>query len=168
MESDLFQPMMLARLFELGKHKSPEWPPDDLKEILAHQLDTPLPDNLQPTSTLIEDQTNAGAHDRLREDAPHSFRHILLTDTPPIKLLIKMKDYVKGLRHTPDHPLPIEISTTLYYACISTAWMHTGSWITSADPQSIRSGLAWLTRQPWMDADLLALYRHTLDRMSQA
>lgn len=168
MDSELFHPTMLAQLFEIGQHDRANWTTEDLQGMLIHQLDTPLPDYLQPKAAWTSEQAISRPDGTSPQRTRHSFRQILLADTPPIELLKKMKNHVKGIRHNPDHPLPIEISTALYYACISAAWIHARAWISSTDAGSFRSGLTWLIDQSWVEPDLQQLYRSTLDQLMKA
>lgn len=162
MDSDWYNPVILAELLEIGRHREPTWSAEDLEQILEHQLDMELPEKLLPYLAK-NSHANPMGSDIVHS---HTFRQIIFSADASIDVLRSIKEYFKNLRHSTNHSLPTEVSTALYYAILAAAWIHLDTWISSVDPMSAQDGLIWLQQQPWIGGDLHQLYAAALQQIA--
>ena len=142
-------PHALSRMMDLDAIGAPNWRPEELADILRHQLSAPLLFDLKrlggDEGRRLEDMTRGGGP-RLE-----SFGDALHHPSPPVELLRMIKDFTKSSRTQPDGPLPADVATLLYYAAIGVARLRCGVRITELDDQRLRRGLSWAVAQPWAD-----------------
>jgi len=150
----------LAKLMDLGQSGQRLWQTEELGAILRHQLSAPVQFDLARI-----DQALAKKLRNLTEAEGlllRSFSDLLHHPTPPIELLVLLKDFAKACRNHPDGPLPEEIATLLYLASIAVAMMRAGRRITALDDEALRDGVKWLVDQTWVDDKTLSLFREFL------
>lgn len=136
----------LNRLIAFDAQGRALWPADELKSLLAQQLQSNLPD-LAP-----------GAD-------PLTLADLLHHPQPPLDLLRRVKDFAKFNRFDAASPLPPEVALLLYYGTIAVALIRLNQRITHLSDEDLRDGLAWVLRQPWVDERTLCLFRDGLDHL---
>ena len=129
-------PYSLADLMATGDDLETTWLPQDMKDIMQHQLDSPISD----------------------DNPPMSFRDLLLNDNPLVELLRKAKDFAKAHACHPDGPLPREIASVMYHAAILAAMLKCNERITSLSDQELIEGLEWLINCEWVDRQIRRLF----------
>lgn len=146
---------LLAKMMALDTHEESLWNPDDLGDVLEHQLNTALEADLAGL--------RPGLRGRLAElnaaDGPRitTFRDLFVHPRPPLELLELTKQFAKRCRSNRDAPLPEDIATVLYLAAIVAAITCLGARITKLSNEGMRHGLAWALRQTWLDETIRAL-----------
>mgnify|MGYP005834860563 FL=1 len=145
----LMDPEKLSRRF---------WQPEELGEILAHQLrarlKTDLPNLPELSPRPIEDSEAEAAGGAA---LPRTFGELLAHPRPPVEWLEAVKQFAKTLRAGGGAVLPEEIATVIYFAAIAAALARLGRRITSMDDASLRYSLDWALGQPWLDPATRAL-----------
>jgi hypothetical protein len=166
---DRSDPRRLASLFQAedeaaGGVAACPWGPDDLGEILRHQLAAPILFGPDPAA---DRPTGAGPGGAGKAPVPplSNFGDLLTHPAPPLELLRLTKEFAKASDTRPQCPLPKEVATALYYAAILAALLRHGQRITELSDRSLRSGAEWGLRQPWLPAQLRPLYQLGLDRL---
>lgn len=125
------------------------WQPDELADVLRHQLSAPLD---PPAAS---------------ETGPRTYAELLLTDAdPPTELLVRVKDWAKPMMGTsPCDPmsaeadLPTAVAGVVYFATIYAALVRKGERITQLPDATVRQGGRWALAQPWLDDRLVPLFR---------
>src|SRR5438128_2144482 len=146
----LSEPRALATLMGSTDETLGRWQPEELKEILRHQLESPLLFDLQ-------DVDAAGKFTLERWDcvvdgiALHSFGDLFKHPHPPISLLRLTKEFAKSSDTRKASALPPEVATVLYYAAILVARMRCGEKISTLDDKTLRDATDWTLRQPWLE-----------------
>jgi hypothetical protein len=131
------------------------WNPDELADILKHQLTAPLHVDLSRVG---------GAAGRLRELAEgrglvlKSFGDLLRHPQPPVALLKLMKDFAKACRLGRGSALPREISSVIYFTSIIAAMTRCSRRITRLDDNALRAAIEWALAQPWLDETSRAVF----------
>lgn len=148
----LMDPEKLSRRF---------WQPDELGEILAHQLRAPLRTDLPNLPELpprsIEGAGAEAESQPVGAALPETFGELLAHPRPPVEWLEAVKNFAKALRAGGGAVLPEEIATVLYFAAIAAALARLGRRITSMDDASLRYSFDWALGQPWLDPATRAL-----------
>src|SRR5256885_899385 len=109
-------------------HPAELWDTKDLAEMLSHQLTVPLPFLFapRPGEGSLPNATLGDA---------------LFGDHPSPRVLERLKEFAKASRWDPDAPLPPEIATVLYLACIAAAKVRCGTRISSIDDAGLAAGI---------------------------
>ncbi|MEF8788136.1 MAG: hypothetical protein V5A84_03620 [Planctomycetota bacterium] len=91
-----------------------------------------------------------------KQDPPiRTVRDLLLHPSPPVGVLIILKNAAKASRNSPEGPLSDRASTALYLAAIGIAWLRCRELITTLDIQSLDENLSWAARQSWDDPEII-------------
>lgn len=130
------------------------WNDKDLGDILRHQLAAPLIFDLGSTAGLGQDAGLASVNPGIT-----SFGELLTHPNPPLVLLKLSKDFAKASDKSVDAPLPPEIASMLYFACVAAALVRLGERITELDDQQLKKGLRWGAKQVWVSEETHALFR---------
>ena len=148
-------PQVLATLMNTeGDPRHGDWQPEELGEILQHQLDAPLLFDLGSVdggSREPADGDNDAAEVR-------SFGALFNHPNPPLGLLRLTKDFAKMSDRRVANPLPAEVATVLYYAAIAAAVLRHEQWISRIGQQKFNDGVAWVLRQQWVVGSLRDLF----------
>jgi hypothetical protein len=149
METEIYRtaPKSLSDLLGANVRNAPQWRPDELGDILRHQLEAPLLFDLRGSGIWQRASMTAAP----AAACPHSFGELLRHPSPPIDLLRLTKDFAKSSDLDPESPLPTEVATTLYYAAIVVAHLRHGQLITELEPGVVERGVEWALRRPWLD-----------------
>lgn len=151
--ADLTEFVPLAALFRMAPNAS------DLAACWRELTESDLLFDLGDASPELSSRI---AHDGL---APRSLGELVRRRGPTLDLLELAKQFAKSNRGNPDSPLPVEVSTALYYVAIAAALVAHGELITDLAHDSLRSGFEWLASQSWTDAASLALARQGRERL---
>jgi len=178
---DANEPQSLARMMHLDEGGEALWEPDELGAILQHQLDAPLEFDLSrlgpsPLASVRGPEKGtgpicrngpAGALHKLDlspfPNTIHTFRDLFHHPSPPVELLEWTKAFAKSCRSRDDGPVPDEVATVIYFLSIVTAMSRCGKRISQLDDQSLRYGLRWALKQPWVDEATKGCFRRALD-----
>ncbi len=153
----------LSRLANLDENAQDIWQPEELGDILRHQLNAPLAFDLttrEPRTQTVLDAVHATV-----AQPPRKFGDLFHHPHPPLDLLKLAKDFAKAHRNSPNSPLPHEIATVLYFASILVALSRHRQRITTLDNPSIRQGIEWVLNQTWVDDATRALFREGVKQL---
>ena len=128
---------------------------DDLRAILQRQLHTPLQAELAEAAAMTDHNSEIGS-------AQPTFADLLLQHNPPMKLLSAVKQFAKLHRKDPKSPLPADVATAIYFACLAAAVLSTQGEISELDDKATLEGFKWCQEQPWMDERIGALVREAI------
>jgi hypothetical protein len=146
---DNTEPSRLASIVDLDPSAQRLWEPDELAEILRHQLSVSV--RLDPAAVNsgqnLKPQTLVSPGGMTVD----SFAELLAHPDPPIELLIKLKDFAKANAAHPDSALPADVSKVLYYLAISVALLRCRRRITSMSDTDLAASLKWATDLPWLE-----------------
>lgn len=148
----------LARLLEDGP-VSP-WSPEDYEPLLAHELRTPLRDELD---RLARDPALPTADKAWLEK---SFAELFMHPEPPVPLLWEVKDFAKTQRLLGGH-LPQEVATVLYYAAVAVALCRRGERISSLTDSELVKGIEWVLARDWVHRKLKGVFTDARRRLGE-
>jgi len=153
----------LAALLGAGEEGLRLWQPEELAAIFRHQLAAPIQLDLGAF--------DAASAERLQREGAQrglllkSFADLFQHPSPPVDLLILIKDFAKANRDHPGSALPPEIAAVLYYASIAAALVRLNRRISSLSDVDLRRGLQ-LTLQPgWLDLPTRELLARALEKI---
>ena len=165
---DKTEPPRLAEMLSLDPAVSRAWRGDELSAILRHQLDAPLEFDLGDLSEdyaklAPPDQTAGSLHWRV------TFGQLLDHARPPLPLLERAKRFAKACRNHPDGPLPVEVATVLYFACIAVARLRCDGAprISALDDAALFEGMSWALSQDWLDERTRALFAGAVEHLQR-
>lgn len=150
-------PNNLAELLQIEKSSKGEWGDQEIEQIMKHQIDAPLPDEL---GRVYPEQT-----DSIREMAEscdpaiETIGQLLTHPAPPIDLLEKLKEASKAARRDKTSAMPVEVPTAIYFASIGAALVKRDELISNLDAPELQKGLAWTGNQDWVDEDVADIAR---------
>jgi hypothetical protein len=145
----------LADLLDIDEHSPRLWRDADLSQVLAHQLQTPLEEDLEGLAKPIPRAASA------RGRSP-TFGELFQVNRPALELLEMTKDFAKQQMAQQTIGLPTEVASVLYYASIAAALVRLSKRITTLDDGALRTGLEWVCDAPWVDAQVRDLCRSAL------
>jgi hypothetical protein len=128
------------------------WSPQELKEMLRHQLTAPLQFSLGTLSAEVSHQIKQAGIDPLL-----TLDQLLHDAHPTVELLNLVKRFAKMCRRDRQNPLPSEIVMLLYYASIAAALVRLDQAISNLESASLKRGMGWLIRQEWLTDELREL-----------
>lgn len=151
----------LSALFDVSADGGGQlWEDDELGAVLRHQLAVPIRADLRGLDPKLARRFDALAEPPDR--AVESFGGLLAHPNPPVEWLKAVKDFAKTCRARPHGPIPHEIATVLYFACLAAALVRGGARITSLADGALVGGFRWVADQPWVDDANRALAEEAL------
>lgn len=156
----------LAALMATGEEQSRLWRPDELAAIFRHQISTPMLvdlDNFDPHAA-AQLKLASAAQGLLLKSFSDLFHHA----TPPVELLLLVKDFAKANVDHPESGLPAEIASALYYTSIAAALVHLGTRISKLPDADLKRGLSWTREQSWLDEATKGLLAQALEKLPAA
>jgi hypothetical protein len=138
---------------------TPLWTPEELGDVLAHQLQVPLEEDLDRLDPAIAAALRAqplGGHKL------NTFGDLLRHPRPPSALLDGLKRFGKLHRHRESPAIGPSIATLLYYAAVLLARVRLDKRITAMNDTQIIEGVRWSLAQPWVDAETHAILQEAL------
>ena len=153
-------PPHLSAMLDLRDVHVHEWSPQELKEMLRHQLAAPLQLSLGALSAEVTHQAKEAAVDPLL-----TLDQLLSDVHPPVELLKLVKRFAKMCMRDRENPLPSEIVMLLYYASIAASLIRLDHPISELAPASLGRGLTWLSTQEWVTDDLRTLLQRGLEHV---
>jgi hypothetical protein len=148
-------PEVLASLMNVEDHPTHgDWLPQELGQILQHQLDAPLLFDL--SSIADPDRVSLVRH--AESGTVRNFGALFCHRDPPLALLRLTKDFAKSSDRRRSNPLPAEVATVLYYAAIIAALLRHGERISRIGEETLREGARWVLRQHWVAEPLRDLF----------
>lgn len=142
-------PTRLSAMLELGAPLRP-WEPGELTAVLRHQLSAPIDFN-PPAADDAGGPPGQAPGGVPAGPSQQTFGGLLADPSPPIELLVGLKNFAKPFVVTSKGPLPREIAAVLYYGAIVCAGSRCGRRITELDDASLRYGLEEMIRSDWLD-----------------
>jgi hypothetical protein len=150
----------LAALLALDDDTKHLCRPEELGDVLCHQLNAPLDLDL---GEMGEDAQAAIADCQHASERPlRTFGDLLSHPEPPLELLKRVKEFGKRHHRDPHSALPREIALFLYYASIVCALARCGKRITRLPDETLREGVEWFIGQPWISKASRALFRQPI------
>lgn len=155
---------VISTLLDFQMLQKQTWQPEELADILRHQLAAPLYLSLGNFSAevaqLVHQSTPA-------LDPLVSMKQLLHMPQPPVLLLRLVKRFSKHCLSNPNNPLPAGIVMLLYYAAIGIARTRSGQVISDLPAVELQRGLRWVSNQAWIDEETRVLLRETLKRLEE-
>jgi len=114
------EPRRLSSLIEERGDPTALWSPDEMSDVLRHQLEAPLAVDLALLDPEIDARLEA-----LRGHVPappRTFGELLRHPRPPLDLLVLVKEFGKRGRTKADPAIPPEVATVLYVTSIILAF----------------------------------------------
>jgi hypothetical protein len=133
------------------------WRPDELGEILKHQLEAPLVFDLGTSDSQATADDPPAATDPSGTRVSN-FGELFLHARPPLQLLRLTKRFAKTSDRRQANPLPEEVATVLYYAAIVAALLRHGERISRVSDSTLREGVDWVLEQEWVTGLLRGLF----------
>jgi hypothetical protein len=152
----------LSTMLEFHDVHRHAWGPQELREMLCHQLAAPLRLSLGTLSGEVAHQISEA---RPPVEPLLTLRQLLHHPQPPLELLKLVKRFAKLCRSDRHNPLPSEIVMLLYYASIAAALVRTKQQISGVGPTALHRGLTWLGAQPWVDDEMRSLLKEGLNHL---
>jgi len=150
----------LATLLDLSPDAERLWRDEELGALLRHQMTAPM------QVDLINLERGLALKVRNLAEAQgltlKSFGDLLAHPNPPVELLKITKDFAKACRLSPHSPVPREIASVLYFACIAAALVRCRRRITGLTNDALAEGFRWVLSQPWLDAPTRSLVEESL------
>jgi hypothetical protein len=165
---DKTEPPRLAEMLALdGARPGRVWRADELSAVLRHQLDAPLEFDLGDLSEEYAQLAPPGDAGSLHWRV--SFGELLHHARPPLVLLERAKRFAKACRNHPEGPLPVEVATVLYFACIVVARLRCdgGARISALDDATLVDGMRWALAQEWLDERTRELFAGAVEHLSK-
>jgi hypothetical protein len=161
---DRTEPPHLAEMLSIDPSRSQPWRPEELAAVLRHQLDTPIefevgrmdevPPDVAATITFGDLFRRDGAIGALGAHGAHGAHGAPIL----LALLERAKRFAKACKSRTDGPLPVEVATALYFACIVAALLRcNGARISALDDRSLLDGVQWALAQPWLSPEIREL-----------
>lgn len=157
-------PDRLAELLEQDASGTSVWRPEELADVLRHQLASVIMVDLNAESSSGGQQLC-----RLSEAEGlllKSYSDLLRHPVPPLALLRKVKDYAKTASATPNGPLPPEVGRVLYYACLACALVRRNEYMSTLKEDELRSGFTWVLGLDWAEPMIKELCAQALKTRS--
>jgi len=95
-------------------------------------------------------------------------RDLLLHPSPPVGVLIILKNAAKASRKDPQGPVPPRPATALYLAAIGMAWLRCGELITTLDIDDLDEKMPWAAGQTWGDPEVAEAIETVADQIGAA
>jgi len=152
----------VSTMLDFHQLQRQSWQPQELADILLHQLSAPL---FLSLGTLSGEVTHQLRQSQPALDPLLTLNQLLHLPQPPVELLRLVKRFAKNCRSDPDNPLPAEIVMLLYYASIAVAQTRTDQSISDLPASALHRGLRWVSNQVWVDEQMRDLLRETLTRL---
>jgi hypothetical protein len=145
----------LGTLLNLAQDADHLWRDDELGAILRHQLTVPLQVDLinLERGLALKIRNLAEAQGLVLK----SFGDLLAHPNPPVELLKVIKDFAKACRLSPHSPMPHDIASVLYFACIASAVVRCRTRISGLSNAELSDGFKWILKKKWVDAPTRAL-----------
>jgi hypothetical protein len=153
-------PPLMSTMLDLHDVHVHEWGPQELKEMLRHQLSVPMQMSLGTLSAEVAHQVKEAQVDPLL-----TLEQLLSHPHPPVELLKLVKRFAKLCMRDRENPLPSEIVMLLYYVSIAASLVRLDQPISELTPASLGRGLTWLSTQEWVTDDVRLLLREGLSRL---
>lgn len=157
-ESDLRR---MSTLLDLRRRADrQEWRPDELKDMLLHQLGAPLYLSLGTLSAEVVHQLRCNEPPL---DARLTLAELFAHPQPPLELLKLVKRFAKQCRREPENPMPSDLVMFLYYVSIAAALVRVNQRISELADGHLRHGMQWVAAQVWVDAEMRSLLTQGLN-----
>ena len=157
-------PETLAQVMSLSGDREATWLREDLEAILKHQLSAPV---VYELSSMGSDTRREAASISTVEGACiATFADLFRSPEPPLRLLEITKDFAKASTVDPERPLPPEVATIIYLACIVLARTRHGRRISRLDDTVLRRNLQWAIGRPWLDDEIRTVLKDGLRKIT--
>ena len=131
----------------LGLPTAGLWRPEELGDVLRHQLSAPL-----ETAGTGGDEPGRPTHGEL----------LFREEDPPAAALRRVKDWAKPFMSCDDGDVPPEVAGVLYFAAILAARVRLGLRISELPDARLGEGARWALGLVWLDAAAVPLFRAAL------
>lgn len=153
---DNTEPPQLAAMLSIDPAGGRVWEDVELAAILSHQLAAPLECDSPHATARIERAAEFVESGNLRP--AETWHQLLHQPTPALEKLEFAKRFAKACRNEPIAPLPKEVATVIYFACIVAARLRCNdARISALSDAALADGLRWAAAQPWVDQTTRAL-----------
>jgi hypothetical protein len=146
-------PLAISRLMELTAEPQLLWKPEELGDILSHQLSMPA---------ATESFGNAGQPEPPASN--QTLRQLLEDANPSLELLRSIQRAAKADFSSATALLPRDAALVIYYACIAAALVHLDQHISDLDDAKLKQAFAWSLKRKWLDARLVGLFNQALSK----
>lgn len=130
---------------------APVWRPSELGAVFRHQMSAPVDFDLAGFSPELAQRIRLLA--RSQGLLIRSFHDLIQHPSPPLDLLVAVKDFAKRAVAGRDEVLPRGVARMLYYLAIASALVKCGQRITTLKRGDLTKGFDWALDQEWLDGD---------------
>lgn len=150
------EPGLLLQLLEIAGAKHRGWGPDEIADMVRHQLAARLEEDLGSSLARLDRfLEGTSCFHGLRS---LTFEGLLLHPSPPLEALKLVKEFAKAQRSAAEPLLPPEVSAVLYFGAIAAAGLRHGQRISTLEPERLREGIRWVLGQPWCREPIRKLF----------
>jgi hypothetical protein len=136
---------------ELSDEPQTLWKPEELGEILTHQLSMPA------SAASFGCTASIGA-----AESTISLRQLLNDPRPSLDLLNTIRRAAKADCYSTSALLPRDAALVIYYASIAAALANLGQRISDLDDAKLSQAFAWTLKRRWLDAGLVGLFARAM------
>jgi hypothetical protein len=140
-------PLAISRLMELNAEPQQLWKPQELGEILAHQLSMPA-----------TGESFGNTNQPVGQSGP-TLRQLLTDSKPSLDVLRTVHRAAKADCSSDTALLPRDVALVIYYACIASALVHMNQRISDLDDAKLKQAFSWSLKRKWLDAGLVDLFK---------
>lgn len=91
-----------------------------------------------------------------------TFKSVIKSDKAELGLLVKIKDYFKGLSGKSVDDVEYQIYISIYYAAIANAMLHRDEKISSHSYEELAASYTRLLKEDWLPNYIVQIYRNAL------
>lgn len=142
------QARSLAKLLSEQSLPQHVWTEEEIGAVLVHQWMAPLRVSLEGISPQQRSAVKLVAE--ADELLLRSFGDLLTHRSPPLELLVIMKDFAKAVGVHPHSPLPPDAARVMYLGAIAAARVRCRQRISSMTDAELIEGMRWTLAQRWL------------------
>jgi len=155
------EPGLLLSLLEIPGANPRDWGPDEIADMVRHQLAAALEEDLGTPLARLDRALEGTAHFHGLRSL--SFEGLLLDPSPPLEALKLVKEFAKAQRSAAEPLLPPEVAAVLYFGSIAAAGLRHGQRISTMEADRLREGIGWLLGQPWCGGPIRKLFEEAAE-----
>lgn len=156
-------PGKVAELLGMGGVPARVWRPQEIAAVFKHQMSAPVAVDLDTLPSKLQEQL------RFLSDAGglllKSFRDLFQHPSPPVELLVLVKDFAKMNLNQSASLLPNEVAAAVYYLSIAAALVRLNRRISALKDDELSTGFRLVLAQDWLDEPSRQLLDHAADKL---
>ena len=138
----------LSEVLGLATGEKESWQPDELRKMLASQLEAEFEFELNYADPSLTAQFQSMS--RAGEPAPRTLGELFRDRHPSTMRLVLAKDYAKAAQQQPASGIPRDVALVLYYLSIAAGLVRRDKRITELNDADLRRGFDWALKRSWL------------------